>query len=163
MHFDPRSFDAARHDIHALKEMGEVDCVAGCYRCVLSYFNQPDHEHIERRDEDLQKILLRLAFSQTSAPEETRRHPGAAHEPQGMLVSGERDSLPKSDDDPLKIAGTTLPRVWRKKRIVAFDETEASDELITALDAKGVRYFILPTAQETRQQVLKDLALALKD
>ena len=31
---------------------------------------QPDHEYIERRDQDTQEMLLRLAFSSTSTPEE---------------------------------------------------------------------------------------------
>jgi hypothetical protein len=31
---------------------GSSICEAGCYQCLLSYFNQPDHEHINRRDPD---------------------------------------------------------------------------------------------------------------
>jgi hypothetical protein len=29
---------------------GAVPCEAGCYQCLLSYFNQPDHEIIDRRN-----------------------------------------------------------------------------------------------------------------
>src|ERR1019366_1496638 len=36
-------------------------CVAGCYRCLLSYYNQPDHELIDRRREEAIAILLSLA------------------------------------------------------------------------------------------------------
>lgn len=36
-------------------------CVAGCYRCVLSYYNQPDHLLIDRRDEGVQAVLDRMA------------------------------------------------------------------------------------------------------
>lgn len=31
---------------------GHPICEAGCYRCLLSYYNQPDHLHIDRRDAD---------------------------------------------------------------------------------------------------------------
>jgi len=42
-------------------------CKAGCYRCLLSYYNQPDHERIDRRDADVQAVLLALARSQVRA------------------------------------------------------------------------------------------------
>jgi hypothetical protein len=37
-------------DTTPLKERADA-CVAGCYRCLLSYFNQTDHESIDRRDQ----------------------------------------------------------------------------------------------------------------
>ena len=40
-------------------------CVAACYRCLMSYYNQPDHEHLDRRDEDARVLLLRLARART--------------------------------------------------------------------------------------------------
>lgn len=38
-----------------------VPCEAGCYQCLLSYFNQPDHELINRRDPDAVRFLTQLA------------------------------------------------------------------------------------------------------
>ena len=35
-------------------------CEAGCYRCLLSYYNQPDHQRIDRRDEAMLELLCRL-------------------------------------------------------------------------------------------------------
>src|SRR5690606_9273826 len=43
----------------------ETRCVAGCYRCLLSYYNQPDHELIHRQDEHARRILWRLAQIET--------------------------------------------------------------------------------------------------
>ncbi|MGN8852066.1 DEAD/DEAH box helicase [Anaerobiospirillum succiniciproducens] len=43
-------------------EAGE-DCVAGCYKCLLSYFNQPDHSLIDRRDPATIRILIELSKS----------------------------------------------------------------------------------------------------
>lgn len=40
-------------------EAGE-DCVAGCYKCLLSYFNQPDHSLIDRRDPAAKRFLIEL-------------------------------------------------------------------------------------------------------
>jgi hypothetical protein len=42
---------------------GERICEAGCYQCLLSYYNQPDHEHINRRDPAVQELLVQLAHS----------------------------------------------------------------------------------------------------
>ncbi|MER8678813.1 DEAD/DEAH box helicase [Mesorhizobium sp. M1405] len=39
----------------------EDACVAGCYRCLLSYFNQPDHNLIDRRDPEVTAFLCKLA------------------------------------------------------------------------------------------------------
>lgn len=36
-------------------------CEAGCYQCLLSYFNQPDHEAINRLDEQTLRMLTALA------------------------------------------------------------------------------------------------------
>ena len=33
------------------------ECEAGCYRCLLSYYNQPDHELIDRRDPTVKGLL----------------------------------------------------------------------------------------------------------
>lgn len=41
-------------------EDADPDCEAGCYRCLLSYSNQPDHERIDRRDKDVLSLLCRL-------------------------------------------------------------------------------------------------------
>ncbi len=40
------------------------DCEAGCYRCLLSYYNQLDHRQIDRRDRDMLGLLCRLTRSE---------------------------------------------------------------------------------------------------
>lgn len=47
---------------------GEDPCVAGCYRCVLSYYNQPDHELIDRRDEAVLEVLRRMTKCERDKP-----------------------------------------------------------------------------------------------
>ena len=41
----------------------DQDCEAGCYRCLLSYYNQPEHPSIDRQDEDMLELLCRLTRS----------------------------------------------------------------------------------------------------
>lgn len=62
-------------------DMLETDdaCVAGCYRCILSYFNQPDHELIDRRHEQVIEVLCKLAHAAEVGLENTgTEHPWLA-------------------------------------------------------------------------------------
>jgi len=45
----------------------EEECEAGCYKCLLSYYNQIDHPLIDRRNQDLLHLLCRL-ISSSSKP-----------------------------------------------------------------------------------------------
>lgn len=67
MHLDvAESFDVAVPDTDDLRDLPGTQCVAGCYRCLLSYFNQPDHELIDRRDRHARELLVRIARIQTT-------------------------------------------------------------------------------------------------
>ena len=46
---------------------GYSKCEAGCYQCLLSYFNQPDHEHINRRNPQVIEMLVALANSHVTS------------------------------------------------------------------------------------------------
>ena len=169
MHFKPASFKEAKTDHLKLLQDDHVDCVAGCYRCVLSYFNQPDHEYIERRDEEMQKILLRLVFGTSSKPEENRRD--SSHfkvekpkldEETPQTSTATISDLPAPNEEALTLAGIEIPLVWRKKRIVAVDEKNITDQLRTELASKGVRLFILPADLEQQSKIYAQLKAALK-
>jgi len=171
MHFKRSSFVEAIKDLKKLSDEEHVECVAGCYRCVLSYFNQPDHEYIERRDEEMQKMLLRLAFSTSSTPKESRKDPSqfASDETiKGKTEFAESSTvdindLPPPDDAALLIAGIEIPLVWRKKRIVAVDEHSVTEQLRTALETKGAYLYILPSDPNEKNQVYTQLKAALRD
>jgi hypothetical protein len=61
MHFENIDPAAATVKPDDLKDAPHANCVVGCYRCLLSYYNQPDHELIDRTNPDALKFLLRLA------------------------------------------------------------------------------------------------------
>lgn len=46
---------------------GSRICEAGCYQCLLSYFNQPDHDNINRQDKDALTLLVALANGHVQA------------------------------------------------------------------------------------------------
>jgi Lhr-like helicase len=49
------------------EEGGGFTCEAGCYQCLLSYFNQPDHEIIDRHERDALQFLANLANGQVTS------------------------------------------------------------------------------------------------
>lgn len=132
MHYDPASFAAARTDSSKLAELGVPECVAGCYRCVLSYFNQPDHEYIDRRDGNALSFLLRLAHADKLSAESF------------SSPSAKTDSLVPPDDNPLIVGGVSFPNVWRKARLIVIGEGEINEELRAKLIAKGIRILERP-------------------
>jgi hypothetical protein len=64
MHYHPPNGPWTVDGLPALevkRSDGSSICEAGCYQCLLSYFNQPDHEHINRRDPNALGLLVALA------------------------------------------------------------------------------------------------------
>lgn len=57
---EPVLFDTLA-DTEQMTEAGLRICEAGCYQCVLSYYNQPEHEVINRQDPDALRFLVALA------------------------------------------------------------------------------------------------------
>ena len=65
-------------------------CEAGCYQCLLSYFNQPDHDHINRRNEDALSLLVALANSEvvlSSVPPDVKTNSKTTTEPDDSLTA----------------------------------------------------------------------------
>ena len=110
--------------LSGLSDQPGTACVAACYRCLMSYYNQPDHEDLDRRDEDARAMLLRLAGART-VPRESRP-PKAS-----TLVAGEdsretrwraeasRRGIPVPDPKPLVAGERSVPCVWRKHYVAA--------------------------------------------
>lgn len=66
MHYDvPTDPAQPWPDFEDITDQPDTRCVAGCYRCLLSYYNQPDHDVIHRQDEHARRILWRLARIET--------------------------------------------------------------------------------------------------
>ncbi|GHV37804.1 RNA helicase [Synergistales bacterium] len=50
-------------DIVKEREKQNLECVAGCYNCLLSYYNQMEHKLIDRHDPEALEFLIALANS----------------------------------------------------------------------------------------------------
>ena len=119
----------------------EAACVAACYRCLMSYYNQPDHENLDRRDEDARTLLLRLARARTASSED--RSSRAA----GSVAGGDsieerwraeasRRGIPDPDPEPLLAGERSVRCVWRRHYVAALID-EADRPALAPMDDLG--------------------------
>lgn len=90
-----------RWDAGSLEEecndAGEPLCEAGCYKCLLSYYNQPDHTVIDRKDESNEGRALDILCRLTRAT--------------GQVGTFGRD--PSAQTEELRrISGSSLEQAW---------------------------------------------------
>ncbi|MDO8476059.1 MAG: DEAD/DEAH box helicase [Candidatus Rokubacteria bacterium] len=108
----------------ALVDQPGTACVAACYRCLMSYYNQPDHEILDRRDEATREILLRLSSAETAClglPPLQVSVPvnGADAGEDRWLAEATRRGIPAPDPDPLIFGERRLNLVWRRHYVAA--------------------------------------------
>jgi len=131
MHFAIADTGALPDTGSKLVDQPGSSCVAACYRCLMSYYNQPDHELIDRRDEAARDLLLRLAGARTvsRAPRDSRIFTaGNDDSKEGRwLVEAARRGIPTHDPEPLLAGGTKLRFVWRRHYVAAMvDEIDST-------------------------------------
>jgi len=80
-------------------------CEAGCYRCLLSYYNQPDHELIDRQNPKLITLLKHLANARLKTSTAGRTHKEQAQHLESLSGSTLEDAFIKY----LKRCGHRLP------------------------------------------------------
>lgn len=115
MHFENIEAAVTTANPDDLMEKPDARCVAGCYRCLLSYYNQPDHELIDRANRDVKAILLRLAGGNVATAFRAAEASSDGSWPQALA----RWRLPAPDSEPLNVGGANLALAWRSYLTVA--------------------------------------------
>ncbi len=184
LHFDVDGKSGLPADAEGLTDVSGTSCVAACYRCVMSYYNQPDHELLDRRNAQAQSFLLRLARTTTHFDPASAR--GAPDPEDGtsettdpaddsllarwLAVTRDRH-LPPPDSEPLDLGfvtdddGPRLPLVWRSHYVAALLGAEAPRRRERLADL-GFEVIIFPAAEAadpivTWGEPFRRLALAL--
>lgn len=141
MHYQNVDEAIASGDPGKLTADPNAKCVKGCYRCLLSYYNQPDHEFIDRTDQEALETLLRIARGEV--------RPAKASQP-GPEDWSERMAtwrLPEPDSRPLQVGDRTFPFVWRDHLAVATTSALTDDER-TAVEALGFSVVTIDSTAE---------------
>jgi superfamily II DNA/RNA helicase len=141
MHYRDLDAAIASADPTLLVENEDTHCVKGCYRCLLSYYNQPDHEQIDRTDNAVRLLLLRLARSHVA----NTKFVGSAVPRGDWRAAVVRWGLPAPDVEPLTVNGTTYPIVWRA-HLAAATIGAIDPETRAGVEALGYTIAVLPDA-----------------
>lgn len=149
MHFEGVDAAIAAGDPELLVDQPEAQCVKGCYRCLLSYYNQPDHELIDRSDAEAKRFLVAMAGSSLERSRPSARdgspngdRPGTGQH-QGWADALAEADLPPPDSTGLVLAGVLLPFSWPVHYVAAATEPLTA-EMRAEADRLGVALVELP-------------------
>ena len=143
MHFENIDTALSAGDAGLLTKKEDEACVRGCYRCLLSYFNQPDHEQIDRNSVEVARLLIDLARGRTVLEE--RSAPASSSSP--WLKAFKDAGLPDVDTMSVKLAGSDAEFAWRGHFVAATTEPISTDMAKEASD-KGWELVALPASPE---------------
>jgi hypothetical protein len=143
-HFQKVDEAIAAGDAKVLVTHDGEACVRGCYRCLLSYFNQPDHELIDRTSDEAKQMLIDLARGKVvlaAAPSQ----PTEGREWTSIFKDA---GLPAPDSSPVSFSDQEMSFVWRSHFVAACISplTAATRE---AAESKGWTLFELPETVTT--------------
>lgn len=159
MHHTPESVLAAigADDPAFLVDEGDAPCVHGCYRCLLSYYNQPDHLLIDRKDPDALARLVRMAGGKTvatavaAAPAAPASADGAAMA-DGWHKAFADAGLP-APSGPGRLGEVDIPWLWKDHYVAAASEPLPPGSA-EAADALGWTLVALPKAPPVPQSLI---------
>ncbi|RWJ21152.1 MAG: DEAD/DEAH box helicase [Mesorhizobium sp.] len=156
MHFDNVDAAIAAGDGALLTDSADTACVRGCYRCLLSYFNQPDHELIDRTSEEAKRMLVDLARGEVHVVSSVREN----DEADGRSAAFKRAGLPQPDAKAVVLGEQKFPLVWRSNRVAATTEA-LSDTARSYAEDMGWSLFELP--QDSGADLPAEFVVALKE
>lgn len=139
MHFENVDEAIAAGNAKLLVSRDGEACVRGCYRCLLSYFNQPDHELIDRTSNEAKQLLIDLARGQVvlAMPPSPS---GKGAEWEGTF---EDAGLPTPDASAISFSGQMMSFAWRS-HFVAACLTPLAEATREEAETKGWALFELP-------------------
>jgi hypothetical protein len=172
LHFDLPAYGEPLPAADHLHDVNGTKCVAGCYRCVLSYYNQPDHLVIDRRDKAARALLLRLAGVKTQLlaatdigpppsaqgpSSDSSESPTAASAENLMGFNAAKLGLPEPSETGATLAEVATIALWRSKRIALVLEGTSPNPLID----RGLEVVLWPLSPSGQEEAVKKLASLL--
>lgn len=156
MHYDlPESYageDIAQYEVRSGRNADTLICEAGCYRCLLSYYNQPDHENIDRRDAEALDFLVAMSQSAVSRgslpPADAGRSPAAGERHQIVEAIAEAGLRSPELTDYTVDGRWRVPAYYKQARHVLL-ESEPEPELKQYLTDRSCSWLVIPDRRET--------------
>lgn len=113
MHFGKIDEAIAAGDASLLDD--SKDCVHGCYRCLLSYFNQPDHELIDRVSDEAKQLLVDIAKGEV----DVHKNSVVTAETKEWESKFKFAGIPEPDKKGIKFENQKMSFVWHDYFIAA--------------------------------------------
>lgn len=133
-------------------------CVSGCYRCLLSYYNQPQHNVIDRHDSDALNILLELANASVDKVV-TQTDVTMQGDTEVKTLSEILDSVgcmePDAYDKSIMKGSFCVKAYWKTSRFVLVEDNPDT-ELANYLSSKGFRYIAIGKTPEEWERILNE-------
>jgi superfamily II DNA/RNA helicase len=152
-------------------------CVAGCYSCLLSYYNQMEHKLIDRRNPEALDFLVALANSEvrpaaqwikgeSTGPETCEGSRGAQRalaeaselSPLSLMANLlQRSSGNPPDEWSKKIMGgaVTIDAFYKNARAAVF-MSDPGGEARRYLESKGIRVVVFPNDESEWENTMKN-------
>ena len=150
MHFElPKSFEDINVDTLVTQHQKDIRCRSGCYRCLFSYYNQPDQENIDRLDATTLSILLQLAKSEVTL---SRQQPAVAPSPSVWQAAATAAGwvAPDSINHPLT-DGIIADYYYTERQAAIFIGKNLTDDERSNLENKGVICVVFPADDDEQQ------------
>ncbi|RIV88365.1 DUF1998 domain-containing protein [Aurantiacibacter xanthus] len=129
---------------------GEKPCVEACYRCLMSYFNQPDHEHLDRTNEKVISFLLAMSSAAILKSEKASVKPNPSSG--GWKAKLEEWDIPAPGNTTIE--GSAFDLFWPSQLLLAVPGG-SSASIAASCAARGIDVIDLPAdAPETLPNAL---------
>jgi superfamily II DNA/RNA helicase len=132
------------------RDNGERICEAGCYHCLLSYYNQTEHDLINRLNDHALTWLVQASHARLTTPvaagsdtPEAGLHEGAGAWLDALRNMGGR--VPDAVNFPLKISGAVAAGHYKAMRTILFTQA-ISSEVLSYVQNAGFTALVLPAA-----------------
>ena len=126
-----------------LEEVTEADgtpiCEAGCYKCLLSYYNQPDHALIDRKNPVVLDLLCRLSGASVNALEDELEKEAKSVSPIDARLAETLETLhlPLPDRWNVEIDGRKAAAFYNNTQVALFIGELPEDEM-EKLEDEGI-------------------------
>jgi superfamily II DNA/RNA helicase len=113
------------------RDRDDAPCVEGCYRCILTYFNQPDHELIDRRRGEVRRFLADLLSAEVKAVAPGGKA-GSVQTPASdgpWAEAARRWGVVPPDAEPVARDGKVARASWSKSYAAVTDDADLSAAL----------------------------------
>ncbi len=135
----------------------EPNCVSGCYNCLLSYYNQPYHAQIDRRNKNVLAILVSMANGSITQPKEH-----AANSQFGLFLRVKGIVLTDLVQDKTVLSNEYTISYYSNSCKTAFFTTSPDQALVEYLKQRGVQVIIIGSTKEEWEENLQNIKNAIE-